>query len=69
MTYTVMEPYKGELICKILVYQLEHVSQNGKLGVNKISFSQQGFFDQMCCETSRFMTTWWDILSPHYAEG
>ena len=69
MTCTVMEPHEGEHLSKILVYQLEHITQKGRLGVLKMSFPQQGFMNQRCNETPPFMTTWRDIASLYSAEG
>jgi len=37
------EPNKGELLFKILVYEFEHMTKNGRMCVIMISFSQPGF--------------------------
>jgi len=69
MTFTVMEPYNGEHLSKILVYQKEHRTEKGKLGLIEVSISQEGFVDQSCIETPPFMTTWRDISVLHPSEG
>jgi len=63
------DPNKGELLSKLLVYELEHITKKGRMCVIMISFSQLGFMDQRCSETPQFMTNKMDIGGLHYAEG
>jgi len=37
------EPNKGDLLSKILVYELEHITKKGRMCVIMISFSHAGF--------------------------
>jgi hypothetical protein len=43
MTFYSYELNKGELLSKILLYELEHITKKGGKFVTMISFSQPGF--------------------------
>ena len=63
------EPNKGELLCKFLIYEFEHIPKKDRMCVIINSFSQPGFMDQRCSETPQFVTNKMDIRGVHFAEG
>ena len=68
MIVKVMEADELEPLSNILVYELEHITKKGGMSVIKVTFSQArvGFMDRSCSETSRLVTTGWDIRSPSF---
>ena len=45
MTCKVMEVYEGENLSNTEVYEFEHITKSGRMGVIRVSFSQPGWFD------------------------
>jgi len=63
------EPNKDELQSKLLVYEFEHITMEGRICVIMISFSKPGFMDQRCSETPQFVINKMDMRGHHSAEG
>jgi len=59
----------GELLSKLLLYELEYIAKKGCMGVIMISFTQPGCMDQGCSETPQFVTNKMNIKGLHSAEG
>jgi hypothetical protein len=63
------EPKKGELLSKILLYEFEHITMQGRMYVITIPFSQPGYMNQRSCETPQFVTNQMNIRGLYSAKG
>ena len=63
------EPNKRELLSKMLVYEFEHITKKGRMGVLWFLFLCLVSCNQRCSETPQFVTNRMDIRGLHSAEG